>query len=776
MRTRLYIVIRGAVQGVGFRPFIHRLASELDLKGWVSNSPQGVFVEVEGERRVLDEFLLRIEREKPPLSFIQSLEPSYLDAVGYKSFEIRESRRGGEKSAVVLPDAALCPDCLRELFDSTNRRYRYPFINCTNCGPRYSIIEALPYDRPFTSMKGFLMCPACRAEYENPNNRRFHAQPIACANCGPQLELWNSKGEILAAGDGALFEAVAALREGKIAAVKGLGGFHLIVDARNEHAVVSLRRRKHREEKPFALMFPTLDAAIWECEISEMESRILRSTEAPIVILHRKQFSIDWKSSIAPSVAPRNPNLGAMLPYTPLHHLLMHEFDAPIVATSGNLSDEPICIDEHEALQRLAGIADLILVHNRPIVRPVDDSVVRIMAGRELVLRRARGYAPLPMTMKEKTESAILAVGAHQKNSIALSQGRDVILSQHIGDLGTKESLDAFRRANDDLENLFDIKPDVICSDAHPDYYSTRFAGECAGTKISVQHHHAHIASCMAENQIDGPVLGVSWDGTGYGSDGTIWGGEFLLTNGDSFSRVAHLRQFRLPGGEKAIHEPRRTAIGALFEIFNDSIFQQNELHPLKSFSPAEIVLLRQMLTKRINSPLTSSVGRLFDVVASVTGVCDIARYEGQGAMELEWSIGELKTEEAYSIPIPHNESPMVLDWGPMLLEILADVARKIQAPLESIKFHNALAESIVEVARRVGEKRIVLSGGCFQNKYLLEKVVARLSEEGFRPYWHQRIPPNDGGIALGQVWVGNQALKRKHDSVTKLVLTESVT
>lgn len=776
MTIRLYIVIRGAVQGVGFRPFIHRLASELDLKGWVSNSPQGVFVEVEGERCVLEKFFLRIQREKPPLAFIQSLEPSYLDAVGYKTFEIRESKRGGEKSAIVLPDAALCPDCLRELFDSTNRRYRYPFINCTNCGPRYSIIEALPYDRPFTSMKGFLMCPECRAEYENPNNRRFHAQPIACPNCGPRMELWNSKGEIVAVGDSALFKAVAAIRDGTITAVKGLGGFHLIVEARNEQAVVSLRRRKHREEKPFALMFPSLGAAMEECEISDMESRLLLSTEAPIVLLRRKHHDPDWNSSIASAVAPRNPNLGVMLPYTPLHHLLMHELDVPVVATSGNLSDEPICIDEDEALLRLAGIADLFLVHNRPIVRPVDDSVVRIMAGRELVLRRARGYAPLPMTMKEKTESAILAVGAHQKNSIALSRGKDVILSQHIGDLDTKESIDAFRRTNDDLENLFDIKPDVICSDAHPDYYSTRFAGERAGTKISVQHHHAHVASCMAENQIDGPVLGVSWDGTGYGNDGTIWGGEFLLMSGDSFSRVAHLRHFRLPGGEKAIHEPRRTAIGALFEIFDDSIFQQNELHPLKSFSPAEAVLLRQMLTKRINSPLTSSAGRLFDVVASLTRVCDIARYEGQGAMELEWCIGELKTDEAYAIPVPHDESPMVLDWGLMLLEILADVARNVPAPLISIRFHNALAESIVEVARRVGQRRVVLSGGCFQNKYLLEEVVARLEEEGFRPYWHQRIPPNDGGIALGQVWVGNQALKRKHDSVAKLLLTESVT
>ncbi len=454
MNTRLHIAIRGAVQGVGFRPFIYRLATELRLAGWVANSPQGVFLEVEGEKTVVEAFLIRIEKEKPSLSSIQSLDPSFLDPVGYERFEIRESDRSGDSYAIVLPDVATCPECLHDIADPLNRRYRYPFTNCTNCGPRFSIIESLPYDRHNTTMKIFTMCPDCRKEYENPVDRRFHAQPNACPTCGPHLELWDADGTILSLHNNALSDAAAALRTGKSVAVKGIGGFQLLVDARNEEAVDLLRRRKHREEKPFAMMFPSLDDVKSECEVSMLEERLLLSAESPIVLLDRKLEIADRKFLIASSVAPHNPSFGVMLPYTPLHHLLMGEIGFPVVATSGNISDEPMCIDEHEALKRLHGVADFFLVHNRPVIRHVDDSVVRLMMGRELVLRRARGYAPLPVTTKMSFDSPMIAVGAHLKNSIALAKGNNVFMSQHIGELETKEAMEAFQLVNESFRKL----------------------------------------------------------------------------------------------------------------------------------------------------------------------------------------------------------------------------------------------------------------------------------------------------------------------------------
>jgi hydrogenase maturation protein HypF len=615
-------------------------------------------------------------------------------------------------------------------------------------------------------MKKFEMCPECKREYTDPRDRRFHAQPNACPECGPQLALWGSDGEVLERNDDALLRTAVAIRSGSIVAVKGIGGFHLMVDAGNEEAVTALRRRKHREEKPLALMFPSLDEIRAECNVSELEARLLLSSESPIVLLHRKLQGENRKSSIAHSVAPHNPCFGVMVPYSPLHYLLMREIGRPVVATSGNLSEEPICIDEYEALRRLGDIADLFLVHNRPIVRHVDDSVVRIVMGRELVLRRARGYAPLPITIGNHTEASYLAVGAHLKNSVALTKGDNIFISQHIGDLESKESNDAFLLANEDLKKLYDVRPKYTISDSHPDYRSTQYADACSGQRISVQHHYAHVASCMAENRLEGPVLGVSWDGSGYGTDGTIWGGEFLLTNEESYTRVAHFRKFRLPGGETAIHEPRRTALGALFEIFDESLFQQSDIYPLNTLTAAESLILSQMLMKKINSPFTSSAGRLFDVVASLIGVRDIVKFEGQAAMELEWLIGETRTDEVYEFAIPENESPMVIDWGLMVLEILADVKEHVSPSMISAKFHNTLTEIIVEVAKRIGQKRIVLTGGCFQNVYLLENAVRRLKEAGFIPYWHQRVPPNDGGISLGQVYAAQRLITNKpfHD------------
>lgn len=742
---RLRVVVRGAVQGVGFRPFAYRLATELKLNGWVLNSAQGVFIEVEGERDALQKFLSCLQTDKPPRAVIQSLESSFLEATGYGVFEIRETQDHGAKTALILPDIATCAECLSEIVDPTNRRFRYPFTNCTNCGPRFSIIQELPYDRANTSMKTFVMCDECEREYNDPLDRRFHAQPNACSRCGPKLQLWNESGEVVSNGDDSLHDAARAVRDGKILALKGIGGFQLIVDARSEAAVTRLRKRKHREEKPFAVMYPSLDRVRAHCQVSDLEGRLLLSPESPIVLLLRQPNRQDV---CAPSIAPGNPNLGVMLPYTPLHHLLMRDLDFPVVATSGNLSDEPICIDEHEALKRLRDIADVFLVHNRPIVRHIDDSIVRIMCGRELILRRARGYAPLPLHLPGVLPT-VLAVGAHLKNSIALSVGQNIFVSQHIGDLETKEAYDAFRRSAGDLPKLYDAKPETVVCDLHPDYLSTKFATELGFPSVQrIQHHWAHIAACMAENEIEAPALGVAWDGTGYGLDETIWGGEFLLAQGGSFIRVAHFRQCRLPGGEAAIKEPRRSALGLLYEIFGDKLWDRTDL--LTAFSPSEMSILRQILEKQINAPLTSSVGRLFDAVASLIGLRHQTTFEGQAAMELEFALRS-GCDEAYPFEL-RDELPMALDWQPAIVQLLADCELGLSPDLVAAKFHNMLVETIVAVARKVGQPKVVFSGGCFQNRYLAERAVARLRAENFRPYWHQRVPPNDGGISLGQI------------------------
>jgi len=762
---RLKVTVRGAVQGVGFRPFVYRLASELKLKGWVSNSSQGVFIELEGPRVMLDEFAIRLTKEKPPLAVIQSFESSFLDTIGYGGFEIRESETGGNKSALILPDIATCVDCFREIFDSTNRRSRYPFTNCTNCGPRFSIIEALPYDRAHTSMRKFVMCPECDHEYHDPLDRRFHAQPNACPKCGPQLRLWDENGATISERDNALRSAADAIRDCKIVAIKGVGGFQLIVDACKEDAVIRLRERKRREEKPFALMYPSLDAVRADCEVSELEERVLLSPESPIVLLLRRirpaETSATCLYQLADSVAPRNPNLGVMLPYSPLHHLLMRELGFPVVATSGNLSDEPLCVDEHEALQRLRGIADLFLVHDRPIARHVDDSIVRVMCDREMVLRRARGYAPLPIAVKSKNVNresrTVLAVGAHLKNSVALKIDNNVFISQHIGDLETKQAYAAFQRSAHDLPRLYDAGIDLIACDMHPDYLSTKFAMQLGLPNKPIQHHFAHVVACMAENEIEASALGVAWDGTGYGLDGTIWGGEFLLVKNDgSFERVAHFRQFRLPGGDRAIKEPRRSALGLLYEILGNGAWSFPRL--AFDLSEEEKSLLWQMLEKQINAPLTSSVGRLFDAAAALLGLRQISSFEGQAAMELEFT-RRVGVADAYSFVVT-AAAPMVVDYEPAIRELLDDVAGGEDVDLISAKFHNGLVEAAVDVAKKIGESKIVLSGGCFQNRYLTERIVERLREENFRPYWHQRIPPNDGGISAGQCVAAGQSAK----------------
>lgn len=742
---RRRVTVQGNVQGVGFRPFVYRLAHELDLGGWVTNSPQGVLIEVEASPLRLDTFLARLGNELPPHAAIHHLDWNTISATSERSFEIRPSQHGGAKSALILPDLAICPDCLREIHDPADRYYRYPFTNCTHCGPRFSIIHALPYDRASTTMRGFVMCDQCRAEYENPLDRRFHAQPTACPHCGPQLSLQGRSGKRLAVRAEALHEAAVALRRGQIVALKGLGGYQLLADARNSQAVDLLRQRKQRPHKPFALMFPSLASVEAVCHLSDAERSLLQSSAAPIVLLDYAGGEI--APSVSLTVAPRNPYLGVMLPYTPLHHLLLDELGFPIVATSGNVSGEPIIIDDEEAFSRLGAVADLFLTHDRPVARAVDDSVACVVEEAPVLLRRARGYAPAPVCLPTPV-GEIIAVGAHQKNAIAVTHDGSVFLSQYLGDMENMKVRDAFKRAQADFTALYDLQPKVIACDLHPDYPSTR-AAERSGLKVvHVQHHYAHVLSCMAEHNLNAPVLGVAWDGTGYGTDGTIWGGEFLQVGAHGFARVASLRPFPLPGGDLAAREPRRSALGLLYAIYGDDL-------PCAQlgFTRRELRILLTALRQRINTPLTSSMGRLFDAVAALVGLQQRCSFEGQAAMALEYAQKCVKTDECYPFamtPVTTREGvyERMIEWKPMIAALLED---RDTAAI-SAKVHNTLAAIIVAVAEQVGEPIVVLSGGCFQNRALLARAIRQLCGAGFQPYWQQRIPPNDGGIALGQV------------------------
>jgi hydrogenase maturation protein HypF len=737
---RLRVSLAGAVQGVGFRPFVYRLATQLQLQGWVLNSSAGLVVEVEGPRESLDAFQERLEREKPAAALVLAREVSWLEPVGLAGFEIRTSDAVAEKTAGLVPDLATCPACLAEFRDPADRRFGYPFTNCTNCGPRYTIVLDIPYDRPNTTMRSFRMCPECQREYTTPEDRRFHAQPNACPICGPRLWVESpaqAKPPAPLAGSGAGASACQALRAGQIVALKGIGGFQLLVDARNEDAVARLRLRKHREEKPLAVLVPSLEMVRQIAEVSKAEEDLLRSPAAPIVLLRPRPGA-----GIAPNVARSSPYLGCMLPYSPLHHLLMDECGFPVVATSGNRSDEPIAIENLEAADRLGEIADLFLMHDRPIARPCDDSVVRVARGRESVLRRARGYAPLPVRIAQDLPP-VLAVGGHLKNSVAIARGRQVYVSQHVGDLDTAEARAAFERAIEDLCRLYRFEPTVVACDLHPDYASTRWARQRGLPVIAVQHHQAHVASCAAENDLRGDYLGVGWDGTGFGLDGSIWGGEFFLVRGGVFERVARLRPFRLPGGEKAIREGWRAAAGLQYEAFGAEA--------------VENPVIRRMLDRRVNSPLTTSVGRLFDAVASMAGVARVNRFEGQAAMQLERAIGSCVTRDCY----PLSERDGVADWAPLIEAVRADVRNGAAVDLISARFHNALVAWIVNVARRTGVGQVALSGGVFQNSYLVERSVAELESNGFKVATHQRVPANDGGIALGQAVIAGLATQR---------------
>jgi hydrogenase maturation protein HypF len=777
VRRRLKIAIQGAVQGVGFRPFVFRLAREETLAGWILNDTRGVRIEVEGESEALDRFATRVAREHPSAAVIESLVPEWDEPSGMTGFEIRTSDAGGRKTVQVLPDIATCPECRSEVGDPGDRRHGYPFTNCTRCGPRFSIVRSLPYDRPRTTMTGFAMCEACLGEYENPLDRRFHAQPNACPVCGPRLELWDGAGNRSAGGREALDAACDAIRAGDVVAVKGLGGFHLAVDARSEAAVARLRAAKPRREKPFALMVRDLEQARELCELTAEDERALDSPESPILLLPRRE-----RAPVADGVAPGNPRLGLMLPSTPLHHLLMERLAFPIVATSGNLSDEPICTDEREAVDRLRGVADRFLVHDRPIARHVDDSVAWTLEGETALLRRARGYAPRPVPVCPETPG-VLAVGAHLKNAVGLGVGPRVFVSQHIGDMETPEALEAFERVVADFLRLYEVRPVCIAHDLHPDYATTRWAQRAtagdaglprpvsvlAGLPlIAVQHHHAHLASCLAEHGRDGTALGIIWDGTGYGTDGTVWGGEFLVGDAAGFRRAAALSPFRLPGGEAAVREPRRSALALLWETLGGGGLEREALAPVSTFEPAERELLARMLERGVGSPRTTSMGRLFDGVAALCGLVQRTSFEGQAAMALEHVV-DTTIRDAYPVELssgPDGESApeRVVDWRPVVLAVLDDLSRGMPVATIAARFHNAMLDALLAVAGEAGERLVVLSGGCFQNRLLIERGIERLRAARFDPLWQRRVPPNDGGIALGQVRVATARLQETRE------------
>lgn len=743
MQQRIKISIKGAVQGVGFRPFIYKLANSLGLKGYVLNNPQGVIVEAEGDEETLAEFTERIKSDKPAISLIQNLVVEILPLDNYKDFEIRKSNLSGAPNAIVLPDIATCKDCRDEIFDPNNRRYLYPFTNCTNCGPRYSIIDSLPYDRKRTTMKMFAMCTECKAEYESPDDRRFHAQPNACPVCGPHVELWNAERNVLSINNDAVTETIAAVKEGQILALKGLGGFHLVVDAANIKAVNRLRGNKLRVEKPFALMYPNIESIKSDCEVSEEEERLLLSPQSPIVLLKRK---VDCR--IPDEVAPLNPYLGIMLPYTPLHHILMDGLKCPIVATSGNVSDEPICIEENEAIRKLKDIADLFLVHNRPINRHVDDSIARIVMNEKVILRRARGYAPMPVIINAGNEEHILAVGGHLKNTVAVSKGNEVFMSQHIGDLENVEQYNSFCGTINKFKELYKVEPEIIVSDLHPDYISTKYAVDNYRKTESVQHHVSHVLSVIAEHSLKGPLLGIAWDGAGFGTDKTIWGGEFFRFDETGYRRTAHIKKFRLPGGESSFREIYKSAFGLLYEVYGDEVIK----HLPDNVSGNEAGLLLQMIKKNINSPECSSMGRLFDAVASVLGIRQKVNFEGQAAMELEFLNEGFSSEESYKYAITNDNGVSVIDWTEVIKHLIEDKENSLSVNIISVKFHNTLVNIIVDIAKRVNENIVALSGGCFQNKYLLESSIKELRKNGFDVYWNKEVPANDGGISLGQI------------------------
>jgi len=749
-RIRREITVTGIVQGVGFRPFIHRLAKQHNIAGSVHNFTGGVVIEAEGAPPDVEAFVRELPREKPPIARIEDISVRELPAAGDTDFVITPSREAAGGTILLSPDVATCEDCLRELLDPDDRRYRYPFTNCTNCGPRFTIIESVPYDRPNTTMRPFPMCPQCQAEYDDIDDRRYHAQPNACPMCGPQVEL--ICGDERRTGDEAVEQTIELLAAGKIIAIKGLGGFHLACDATNDDAVRELRRRKGREEKPLAIMSGSVEDIESYCHLTEEARELLTSPICPIVLIQQ------YNSIIAPSVAPDSKYHGVMTPYTPLHHLLLaDERLLALVMTSGNLSEEPLATRNDEARNRLGHIADGFLIHNREIEIGCDDSVVRPTELGPIIMRRARGYVPFPVTLKRNL-GRVLAVGGHLKNTFCLTDGHSAFLSQHIGDLEDADTLDYFQWCVEHLQDVLRVEPEVIAHDLHPDYLSTRYARQLADERgleaVAVQHHHAHIAACMAEHAAAGPVLGIACDGTGYGADGTVWGCEVLVSDYGDYTRAAHLEYVPLPGGEQAIKEPWRMA--AVY-LHRQGLLDA-DIEFCRALDRDRWRLIEQMIEKDINCPLASSAGRLFSAVSALLGLRSVDAYEGQSAIMLEAAATE--AEGTYSYEINESDGMLVISPGPMFAEIVADLQVGRDTGEISARFHNTfiamLGDAATRIARDTGIKQVALSGGTFQNELVLVGLHRRLTEAGFDVLIHKGTPPNDGGLALGQAVVAS--------------------
>jgi len=747
--------VNGIVQGVGFRPFVFQLAEKYDLKGEVANTSSGVAITIEGPLERVESFQADLSAKSPPLAYIVEISADAAAVNNYTDFRIVKSKGDAAMSTLISPDVSVCADCLRELFDPDDRRYQYPFINCTNCGPRYTIIDDIPYDRPKTSMRLFKMCPQCQAEYDNPRDRRFHAQPNACPICGPRVSLHDNRRKAVA-GSEPIQNAAELLKQGKILAVKGLGGYHLAADAANADAVRRLRRRKLREEKPFAVMAYDLERIRRFAEIEPEEENLLTSIRRPIVLVKKRK-----QNAICEEVAPRNRYFGVMLPYTPLHYLLLKNgFDA-LVMTSGNLSEEPIAIDNDDAFERLGEIADYFLIHTRVIYLRSDDSIVRHAAGAKRFIRRSRGFVPIPVFLKNALPP-VLACGAELKNTICLTRRNTAFLSQHIGDLENLSTLEFFQLTVDHLKRILDIRPELIACDMHPDYLSTQFAEEQLGIqKIRVQHHHAHIVSCMAENRLDGPVIGLAFDGTGYGTDGTVWGGEVLIAEEHAFERAGHLAGVPMPGSAAAIKAPWRMMVTYLLDAYGDD-FPGLEIEALGSVESQKLAVIRQMISAGVNSPLTSSLGRLFDGVAAICGIRGRVNFEGQAAMELEMMAAESAdsiyayewiSDGAYRIPP-----------APVIRGVVTDVLNRVPVAQIAARFHRTLIHLFADLCEAVrkdhGLNRVVLSGGCFQNATLLTGLQKRLGANKFEVFTHRQVPANDGGISLGQAVVAAASIR----------------
>jgi len=808
-----HISVRGVVQGVGFRPFVYGLATKYNLEGCVYNTSEDVKIEVEGKTEAIRQFQLELKAKAPPLAHIEDIITTYRPPTGYKKFEIRHSTAEEGKYQLISPDIATCQTCLSELLNPDDRRYRYPFTNCTNCGPRFTIIESMPYDRPKTTMRHFQMCSQCQAEYNNPLDRRFHAQPNACPKCGPKVKLVDKQGNPVIAKSPATkqfpLDAIAIasqlLKEGKIIAIKGLGGFLLACDASNGTAVKTLRQRKRRPFKPFAIMVANMDEVNRHCHVSLEEEKLLASPQNPIVLMK-------WRdnSSVSREVAPNLQYLGVMLPYTPLHHILLRDTQLPLVMTSGNISEEPIAKDNDEALRRLSGIADYFLIHNRDIYSRYDDSVAIVERETHQLARRARSYSPYPITLPFRTKQ-VLGCGAEMKSTFCLTKDSYAFLSQHIGDLENWETLEHFVSTISLYERLFHIKPEIIAYDLHPDYLSTKYAQELGRAfanaqdslcikLIPIQHHHAHIASCMADNGLETPVIGVAFDGTGLGSDGHIWGGEFLVVDYQSFNRMGHLEYLPLPGGDAAIKRPYRTAIGYILSLLGENTLSRLTLK--ERVNKVEVGIIKRQLETRLNSPLNSSMGRLFDAVSALIGIRDKIDYEGQAAIELEMAAyschckehvsrssepfaschsegakrpknlaqGELREEdeaisddkESYPYHIIEDKGVKVVKLAILLSAVIGDLSQGTPQGRISIKFHNTIAKMTNEmcqvIANKTGIKQVALSGGVFQNRLLLRKTVNLLENNGFQVFTHRQVPCNDGGISLGQAVIANFA------------------